>query len=627
MSELYSKDQIPWWDEDAASPMPSDPQNGKLATAVVECVQDIERRQTSIFDGNRRHAKLISGYLPSGLQWGAAAGSAQRVPFEATKNVARSLSEAATALIVRSRPKPSIVTDGGDWKVQRQAEDLDQFLVGDYHRSNAYQVFARCFQDSTVFGSGFWKYVTRGSGADFVVDLERVLPDDMVVDEEECRDGLIPLCMYHRMMVRADALIAKYAKGDTAEDARKRERIQKAKQSGGWPTRHVPTDRVVLVEAFYVNPDDPSKNRRVLCIPGLVLADADWPFDFHPFTTLRWALPLSGFYGDGIAYRQYGRQQRITYMYRWIQRVHDLFATPRAWLPTQGAAPTMQLSNEIGAVIMSNKPPVFQVQDSCPPEIYKWLNELEQGGYEDEGMSQTSAQNQLPTGVESAPAQREYSFKEGQRFAPVSQRWEDAVAIETADKKTAMYKHHYGKSGVKPKMRWIDRKLMFSIDWPEMERDAYVIRAEASSLESLSPAARTQGALELAQTGWIKPEEGRALVGHPDLKEADELDNAPYTYAKFVLRKLFRNEHVQVDEFADFTILHDTIRKGYQLAIQRGATPEDMRELCAYLDDLDTKMQEAQAAAMPPPMTAQPASAMAPESAGGPVPYNNKRMS
>jgi hypothetical protein len=615
----------PWWDRDHADREP-DRTNLELATSVVDTVQDIERRQYSIFEGNRRHAKIYAGYLPNGLTWGTAPVSNQRVPFEATRGLVRSICDTATALIVRSRPRAAIVTDGGDWKIQRQAEDLEQFLSGAYERGGVYQVAPRCFHDSTVFGTGVWKYVSRGEGEDFHVDVERVLPDDLVVDEEECREHLQPLTMYHRVMVRADALAKQYASGKSDLDERLRIKIMAAQQKAGWPTRHVPHDRVVLVEAIYVNPDSPEDNRRVVCIPGLTLVDEKWPYDFHPYTVLWWAMPLSGFYGDGIAYRQYGRQQRITYMYRWIQRVHDLFATPRAWLPPMGGPPSLQLSNELGAVITAAREPKFQVQDSVPPEIYHWLDKLESGGFEDEGVSIQTSTNQLPPGIESAPAQREYSYKEGQRFAPVSQRWEHAVAVDTAMKMTAMYRHRAMK-GKKPAVKFSNRKLQQLIEWPDLETDQYTIRAEAASLDSLSPSARTQGALELAQTGWIKPDEGRALVGHPDLRQSDELDNAPRTYAMWVLRKLYRGETVMVDEFADFQTLHDVVRDGYLLATQRGATEEDLRPMAEYLDDLDSKMQEAAQAAQQQQMGpggGMPQSAMASGASAGPVAFDAK---
>lgn len=590
-SILLAKD-LPWWEvprEKGANP--------ELANRVVQKCQDIERRQQSIFDGHRRHARIYSGYLPQGMAWGVAATSNSRQPFEATKAVVRSVCDTATALIVRSRPKAAFVTDGADWDTQLLAEDLDQFMVAQYQTGNLYKVAPRSFHDTTVFGTGGWKYVPRGSGENFKLNYERFLIDDLVIDEDECRDHLEPQNVYHRMVVRKDAVIKKYASGDDADSRLRYQLLTANPNVTGWPSRYVPEGCIVVVHATHVTPD--GKNREVLAANGVVLRDRTWPFDFHPYTFLWWSMPLSGFYGDGIAYRQYGRQQRITYMYRWIQRVHDLMATPRAWVDPAGGPPTMQMSNEIGQVIMARRPPTFESkQYIIAPEVYRWLNELEAGGYEDEGISQISASNQLPPGLESAPAQREYSFKEGQRFAPVSQRWEEAIAVDTAYKTVAFFKRNAETTQKKPKVAWSNRSFVSQIEWPDLKDQVFVIRPEASSLDALSPSARTQSALELAQTGWISATEGRALVAHPDLRESDELGTAGETYAKMVLKLLRKGEHVVVDEYADFASLDRIVRQGRLLAIQRKAPQNVIDAMSRYLDELDALKQQIQAAAM-----------------------------
>ncbi len=582
----------PWYE----IPRDGDEPNAKLATAVIAQVQDIERRQSGIFEGNRRHARIYSGYLPSGMAWGASATANTRTPFEATKAVVRSVCDTATALIVRSRPKAAFVTDGADWDTQLQAEDLDQFTVAQFEQGGLYQVAPRSFHDTTVFGTGGWKYCPSGSGDSYRLDYERVLIDDIVVDEDECREHLEPQNVYHRMLVRKDALIKRYASGDSRRARDLRFRLESA-NNGGWPTRFVPEGRVVLIEGTHVT--DEGKNRRVLVCNGVTLRDEVWPFKFHPYTWLWWAQPISGFYGDGIAYRQFGRQQRITYMYRWIQRCHDLFATPRAWIDPAGGPPTMQMSNEIGQVIMARRPPVFEQKQVIPPEVYRWLDELERGGYEDEGISQVSANNQLPPGLESAPAQREYSFKEGQRFAPVSQRWEHAIAVDTAHKTIAFFKHNADTSEGRPSVRWADRSVLQQMEWPDLDEKFYVIRPEASSLDALSPSARTQSALELAQTGWISPSEGRALVAHPDLRESDELGTSGEMYARMVLKKLRKGEHVVVDELADLPVLDRIVHQGRLVAAKRNAPQAILDNMARYLEELDSlKQQMMQAAQM-----------------------------
>lgn len=563
-------------------------------------------------------------------------GVTTREPTGVTRSVVRSICDTATALIGKFRPKASIVTDGGDWNIQQQAMDLDRFLVGAYTVGKVYPVAARGFHDSTVFGTGGWKLVPTGEGKKFRVMAEHFLIDDLVVDEHECREHPEPVNTYHRTMMSAAHLIKLYASGNKREDKAKKAAIEAAKGRGGdsWPGgRHVRADQCIVIEAIYVDPAG-GAGRRVVSVQDCVLVDESWDFPWHPFVFLHWSPPLSGFYGDGVAYRQYGRQKRIDYLYRWIQRCHDLFATPRAWVDPMGGPPTLQLSNDIGAVITSRKPPVFQTQEVVPPEIYRWLDALERGGFEDEGISQASASNQLPAGIESAPAQREYSFKESSRFAPVSQRWEHAVAIETATKMIAMYRAEFMRSKEGAQVPWADRGLRETIDWADVQLDenAYQIRAEASSLEALSPSSRTQAAIELSQTGWITPQEGRALLGHPDLEKSDQLGSAPRRYAMWVLRHLLKGEPVQVNEYAHLESLHEVIQNGYVDALTR-KVPEDIKaNLERYLEDLDVIMHPqpdpamaAMAGGMPmpgAPMPGAPMPALAdPAAQGMPAPF------
>lgn len=585
----------PWWDEDAKDPV-------EVAKLVFATVKDIERRQQSIHDGHRRHAQIYCGYTPVGLQWSDTQGVRTRAPHEVTRSVIRSVCDTATALISKFRPKPTFVTDAANWEVQRMATDLDRFMVGAYEAGDVYHQAARAFHDSTVFGTGVYKLVPSGSGQKFRVRSEHVLIDDLVVDEDECREHLEPVNTYHRVPMRADALIRKYAQGNDRKSRERRAAIEAAKGqlSSGWPgSRYVAPDKVIVIEAIHVDEDNPGRSRRVLCVEGVALEDGDWEFPWHPYVVLWWATPPSGFYGDGIAYRQFGRQQRITYLYRWAQRCHDLFATPRAWVDPAGGPPTLQMSNEIGAIIMTRRPPVFQTPSIIPPEVYRWIDMLERGAFEDEGISQASAANQLPPGIESAPAQREYSFKESSRFAPVSQRWEDAVAVETCRKMLAMYRAA-GSGGKGASIPWADRKLRQVIDWAvvkKLEDDAYQIRPEASSLESLSPAARTQAAIELSQTGWIGPEEGRRLLGHPDLEESNDIDTAPRQYAEYVLQQLLRNEPMAVCEYADLSEVHKVVVAGYLLAKMRGAPNGILANIERYLEELDSVQATANQAA------------------------------
>jgi hypothetical protein len=240
---------------------------------------------------------------------------------------------------------------------------------------------------------------------------------------------------------------------------------------------------------------------------------------------------------------------------------------------------------------------VFQVHQVVPPEIYAWLDEMERGTFEDEGISQGMASNQPSPGIDSAPAQREQVFKEGQRFAPLSFRWEEAVGVDPAIKLIGLYREHMKKGKSTLKMRWSDRKFIHQVDWPDLDEDQYVIRPEASNIDALSPAARTQSALELAQTGWLTPQEGRALLAHPDLRAADDEANAGETHAHMILFDLIKGKpRPMVDEHSDLPAQERVVRRGRLLCITKKAPDAIIDEMAAYLDDLDAVKKQLAAA-------------------------------
>lgn len=598
---VATKPNTNWFEEDEPT---------ERARVLMATLRDIDSRQSSITNGNRKHAEIYASYIPVGFSYASPNGYS-RPQVQATRNVIRSVCDTATALIGKNLPRPRIVTDGGDWDLQQKAYQLDKFLVGIFRQGKVYQTAQTAFRDSTIFGTG--AYILREhKKPNWHIRAHRILIDDLIVDEQECTEEAIPKNWYLRHTMPLHEAVKMYGKTDEQVDA-----LVKVcgKSPSAWPgQRNVPPDHVVLVEAWHIS--ETGGSCHTMACDGAELFNKDWPHDWAPIVVLYWSPPVSGFYGDGVAYRQYGRQRRINYLYRWVQRCQDLIAVPRVWVDATNGPLRVQISNEIGEIVgVRGEKPVFQTPQAVGQEIYSWLDQLEAGGYEDEGISQMSANNQLPPGLESAPAQREYSFKEGQRFAPVSQRWEDAVAIETANKALAMYKEHY-EAGTTPTVKWSSRTLVEEIPWDEVDLDSaqYEIRVEVSSLSDLSPSGRLQAAIDLSQTGWIPPEEGRRLLMHPDLERTDKKYNAAIEYAEWVAAQLRRGKVVHPCPEGDLQLQQDTIKADIQSALTLRAPAkiiEGMRDFIRECEDL-----------LNPPAPAMPGLPGAGTTAGAPIGVN-----
>lgn len=575
---VLSDVDVGWWEEDEDKPE-------DVSARLMETLRDIQHRQSSILDGNVRHAREYAGYTPSSLSYDATY-QIVRERTENTNNLVQSGIDTATALIAKARPKSTVVTDGAEFSVQERARQLDKFLVGAYSRQNVYDVAQMAFRDSGIFGTGAWKLIPIPKKSR--VDVERVLIDDLVVDEAECPTGPTPRNYYHVMRLPIGSAVRRWPEH--------RELLQAARGvtpgTSGWAGgRRIRQNEVLVVEAHHLPEEEGEAGVRVVACSGGVLDRQVWRHAWAPYVVLYWSPPVSGFYGDGIAYRLLGRQMRINYLYRWIQACQDRISNPRVWLDAANGPIRVQLSSEIGEIVSVRGKPEFQTPQAVNQEIYGWLDALERGGYENIGISQASAANRLPQGLESAPAQREYSYKEGQRFAPVSQRYENAVAQEHAYKTLALCKD-MAAAGGNPTETWANRKLFEIIEWDQVDMDVtrYMIRVEASSLESLNPAGRMQAAIELSQTGWITPDEGRRLLGHPDLLRSDEMGTTGIEDADAILEQLLRLEPVEVDTYSDHEVVYDRVVAGYRRAKVTGASRRVLDHLRNYLRALDAEM-------------------------------------
>lgn len=538
------ENRVSWYD------LPPETEGDVLAEAVFREVSAIEEYQPHVLENLRLFYEKYSGYTPVAMTWKAKT-QLKRDIFSETRGLIRAAVETGTALIAQHMPKATILTTNGDFDLISQARALDLFLVGAYHSGEVYKQFPHVFRDSAISGTGTATFVPEGKGESFRVRMERVFPSEVVVPEWQCESSVDGYTERYRVMRWPRSRIKKLYNvdcGNLREDWCLRKR--------GAPGPGM----VWVIEAYHILGDE---RRRVLCTPGAVLEDKEWPHSFFPYVDLHWQLPASGFYGDGIAYRQYAKQERIDYLHKLIHKGQNLFLMPRIFnMP--GTPPQAQQVSDIGTFVSGRGDPKFLPQQAFGSEVYQWLETLYRAGLEDEGISTAAAGNFLPPGLESAPAQQEHSFKEAQRFAPVSLRYETAVAMETANRLMAFYAHE-AKSGGKLKTKVFGRSWVQTVDWPnvDVERDQFHIRVGASSLETLSPSGRVQAAMNMIQMGLVTPSRARMLINHPDLEYDDRLATSSQRYAEAFLSECMAGNRPPIDELTDFVALRETLTAGY----------------------------------------------------------------
>lgn len=527
-------------------------------------------------------------------------------------NVIQQSVDTATAMIAKNRPKAAFLTDGGDYELQLKSELLDKFVYGVFESSGLYDECIRVFEDGAWSGTGALKIFAE----DDRIKAERVLIDEIIVDQRECRYGK-PRQLHQRRFVHAETL-----KEQFPEHA---ELIAKANKDAKKPyaSFHKLGELVAVVESWYLA-SRPGKNngRHTITISNCTLLDEKYDDDDYPFIFCRWHNRITGFYGVGIAERLTGIQLRINQLLRFIDRMQTLMSKPILFMEA-GGAQKLQLINNKGDVVVipyTGRQPSFYTPTAVSVEIYQYVAQLKQEAFELEGISRMQAHMQKPQDLESGKALREWHDMGADRQSLQAISYANLFK-EAAFKIVKLSKKIYGDN---EKFTTIFQAKTFvqRIDWSEvdMDADAFVIKVDISSLNARTPAGRTQDVIDMLQSGLISPAQGRRLLDHLDIERDSDLSNAAIENIERTIWNLRRGKYSSPEPFQNLKLGLAMVQEAYLMTRDQEA-PEDILELFRkWMENAEglqqkalQKAQEQQAAMaaaqqppMPPPMGVPP---------------------
>ena len=492
-----------WWKEE------TDPHK-----KIFELVSFLHQNQTDRIDRNVRSVSLY--------------GSNQNVtgPFTYVKmrnpsmpenrvkiNIISSMCDTVSAKISKIKPRVRFLTEGGSWHLQEEAKKLDKFVNGAFYENDIYRLHQQAFKDSTILDIGAIKHYAK----DGRIHSERVLAQELYFDDADSLYGR-PTHMYQVKYVHKEALKEMFPKAAAA--------IQMSTHTfeNSIVTENIMQDYVVVMEAWHLGK---KYGRRVLCIENHTLEDRPYKKDYFPFTFFRWSHAVVGFVGQSLAERLTGNQIEINKMLRIIQRSFHLGSAFKVFLEFGSKVAREQINNEIGSIIYySGQPPSFHVPKTVHSEYFQHLQWLIRQSYEEAGISQLSAGSHKPSGLDAAVALREFQDIESERFAIVSQEYENSFPC-TAKQYIDLAKDitRGGKSYV---VKAESKRLIESIDFADIavEDNGYIMKAfPVSSLPS-QPAGRLQKVQEMAEAGFLDQEEAIQLLDFPDLERRTSLKKA-----------------------------------------------------------------------------------------------------
>lgn len=516
-----------------------------------------------------------------------------------TFNLVAAVTDTVVAKIGQSRPAPVFLTDNSDYKERNLAKKLNNFILGEFYQTKAYDKAHTILRDACVEGTGCLKVFEKDSK----VALERVLLTELLTDPNESIYGdprqLYQLKLVDRKVLmeecpkfKAEIKIAEQAYVDNSSEASK-----------------TVSDLVLVVEGWHLRSGKDAKDgRHVIACSGGVILDEDYAKDKFPFVFLQYSPRLLGFWAQGIAERLMGTQMEINALLHTISRAIKLVGVPRVFVENGSKVTKTSNNNDVGVIVnYTGTKPIYEVAPCVPQEMYAQLQRLIDYGFQQEGVSALDASAQKPAGLDSGEAIRSYDDISTDRMASISRVYDNVfvdLAYLITDKAKDIAERDGSYQTVYP-----NKNGTKEIDLPKADllRDSFVIQCFNMSSLPRDPAGRMAKITEMIQAGMISIKEGRRLLDYPDLEQVERLANASEERIFQILDEIVEDaEYTPPDPFMDLQLANDLSVQYYNLYSSAKLEPEKSEMLRNFFKQVQALKQAAQPPQPQMPMAGAP---------------------
>lgn len=515
-----------------------------------------------------------------------------------TFNLVQSVTDTLVSRVSQSRPQPVFLTDNSNYKQRNLAKKLNNFIVGEFYQTKAYELATTALRDCLVEGTGV---VHCFETADNRVGLERVLLTELLIDPNEAMYGE-PRQLYRIKLVDRDVLIAMFAYDKDMVE--KIKLAAKAYPDNSADSSRTVSDLIMVVESWHLRSGKNAKDgRHMIAISSGYICDDEYTKDRFPFSFLHYSNRLLGFWSQGVAEQLMGTQMELNSILYTISRAIKLVGVPRVFQEEGSKVVAAHHNNEIGVIVKYRGiKPEYEVAPCNAPELYAERDKLIAYGYQQSGVSALQASSQKPQGLDSGEAIRTYDDISTDRFASLCRRY-DNFFIDLAYLIIELAKDIAKRDG-KYQTVYPNRNSAKEIDLPKaaLIKDSFIIQCYTQSSLPKDPAGRLAKVTEMIQSGMISIQEGRRLLDFPDLEQVESLANAAEERIYKILDDIVEDgKYSPPDTFIDLQ-LASTITTQYinlYLASQLEERKADM--LRTFFTQCQTMKQQAMAAMVPQP--------------------------
>lgn len=589
--------------------------DGQLCYSIMSQIANIINADKGRIESYNTYSRLYGTFTPTYWNGYQLANNGRPVNSQRdrlTYNIVQSCIDTLTSRVAQNKPKPMFLTNAGDSKLQRKAKKLDAFCYGLFYENDMYKLAPKIFRDSCVWGDGYIHPYAEGGR----IRYERVMPYELLVDYLESHSGPEHAKSLFRIKNIDRTELAKMFPDKEAEIMV----LSPTSQLVSAASKSV-SDNVTVAEAWRLPVGTPGTSeyvpgRHAIVTDGIVFEDEEYEDDFFPFARVQYSPRLYGYYSQGMAEQLVPTQIEINRTLISIQRSLYLGGTHKIFVKNGSKVIKSHFDNMIGTILeyAGDTMPQYVVPQLVQPEIYAHLQNMKDSGYQLSGVSQLSAANQKPMGLDSGKALRAYDQNQDQRFQTVSQQYEQFF-VELAKVSVSAAKKLYlneGNFSVKvPGKRFIE-----TIDWKDvdLDNDQFMLQIYPVSKLPQDPEGRLQTIQEMMQAGLIDPQTGRRLLDYPDLEAEENLANAAMDYTHKILDEMVEDGvYTAPEPYDNLQLMKKTALEYYSQGKLNGLREDRLELLRQFMDDVEALLMP------PPPMPMMAGAGPVPGAPVGPV--------
>lgn len=471
-------------------------------------------RQASLY------SRLFSGKpLYNYLASTSTLDNSQQMPMgRPTANVVYSCIDTLTSKITQDKPRPIFLTDAAHYKERKVAKELNNFIMGEFHRCKAYELGAEAFRDAAQLGNGFVKVLEK----DKKVALERTLETELLVDFNDAYYRN-PRSLIQTKLCDRGVLADEMPEGQDKIYASQGGTVDSSPQS-----TDTVSDQIIISEGWHLPSGKETQDGRhvIVCSEG-VLLDEPWEKPYFPFAKLDYNPNTVGYFSQGLAEILFPTQMEIYKMLIISSQSIEMTGVPKIIISELSKVLETAFNNNVSSIIKVKtmaEAPQFVNATSNNEEIYNYIKWLIENAYQMSGISSLSATGKKPAGLNSGEAQREYQDIQAERFAALQRRYQifyPDLAYIMIDKAAEIAKREGSYTTVYP-----GKDGTRQVDLPLAEgvlKDTYVIQCFDESSLPRDPAGRQAKLSEMLAANEISNQEFRRLSNFPDLEQSDQL--------------------------------------------------------------------------------------------------------